>query len=94
MSLFSTSKAFEYHSRIEDFDERQAERDSIISVQEDAITFLRQERDSAFVVRDSLVVELDSSLSRIERLTQPSVTEEDKTEALSWIEEHNASLQE
>jgi hypothetical protein len=81
-----------YESKYEQYKKRQIERDSIIAVQNQEIKELQEARSLELVYRDSLKTELDSAIVRIKELSTVKVTEETKTEALEWIQNHNSSL--
>ena len=81
-----------YESQFEKFKERQAERDSLMAMQSRAIQRLRSDRTKYLIKYYRTKQELDSTFVRMEKLTEVKVTDEDKTEALQWIELHNNSL--
>jgi hypothetical protein len=75
-----------------DYRERQVERDSIVEAYKVALGDMVVELDSIKAERDLYRVKVDGTLVVIENLTNPVATEETINEALEWIEQYNDTL--
>lgn len=93
-AVFYRNQEAEYESKAEAFEKRKAIADLVLVHQDSVIHSLRLERDTLLTTQDSLVLEVDSAFITLEKLTKIDVTEDDQNEALLWIHQHNASLEE